>query len=217
MIPIMCSDTHHHYINITLHYIFQAAKHFEDHYSTATPLFFEELTEAFDIWICKFTECGSPTVKTYMTSQSGSATSPCRELLKSVFRRSNHTLPLIFSASALDTPKDSHYHAILEKFEVLLKKFEAIFEEDAIVLFPTHPEPAPHYLMTIPKISNIGYTGIFNLLGFPATAIPAGLSNGLPIGIQAISGPFKDHLTIAAAIELDKVFGGWKSPCPVNV
>lgn len=131
--------------------------------------------------------------------------------------RSNHTLPLIFSAFAFESKKDKRYHACLQKFDDLLKKFETIFEEDAIVLFPVHPEPAPHYLMTLPKIPNIGYTGIFNVLGFPCTAIPAGMTNGIPFGIQAISGRFKDHLTVAAAIELDKVFGGWKSPCSVNL
>ncbi|GFU58503.1 hypothetical protein NPIL_413951, partial [Nephila pilipes] len=44
-----------------------------------------------------------------------------------------------------------------------------------------------------------------------------GFSKGLPFGLQVVSGQFKDHLTIAAAQELDKVFGGWKSPCQVEV
>ena len=71
--------------------------------------------------------------------------------------------------------------------------------------------------MSIPKVPDIGYPSIFNILGFPATQIPAGFSKGLPIGIQAIAGHYNDHLTLAAAAELDKVFGGWKSPSSIIV
>ncbi|KAG8196358.1 hypothetical protein JTE90_009577 [Oedothorax gibbosus] len=197
--------------------IVKAAKHFEETYNTKTiPIFFDELSDAFEIWLSKFTQVEAPTVATYIKNQSGSF-HPCLEFLKYILGRSNHTLPLIFSSFAFAPKKDRHYNLCLQKFDDLLKKFETIFEDDSIVLFPTHPEPAPHYLMTLPKIPNVGYTGIFNVLGFPVTAIPGGMTQGVPFGIQAISGQFKDHLTIAAAIELDKVFGGWKSPCPVNV
>ncbi|KFM74295.1 Fatty-acid amide hydrolase 2, partial [Stegodyphus mimosarum] len=113
--------------------------------------------------------------------------------------------------------KNKFYYECLEKFNVLKAKFEELLQGDAIFLLPTHPEPPPHYLMTIPKYPNIVYTCTFNILGYPSTQIPAGLCHGLPIGIQAISRRFQDHLTIAAAIELDKVFNGWICPCPVNV
>ncbi|GFY73721.1 fatty-acid amide hydrolase 2 [Trichonephila inaurata madagascariensis] len=103
------------------------------------------------------------------------------------------------------------------EFKNLEQKIKEIFEEDAIILVPTHPEPAPHYLMTIPMYPNIAYTCIFNILGLPSSQIPAGLSNGVPIGIQAVSGPFKDHISVATALELDKVFNGWISPFPINV
>ena len=100
---------------------------------------------------------------------------------------------------------------------MLKEKFDNIFKEDAILLLPTHPEPPPHYLLTIPKYPNIAYTCIFNILGYPSSQIPAGFSSGVPIGIQVVSSTFQDHLTIAAAEQLDKVFGGWVSPCSIQV
>lgn len=102
----------------------------------------------------------------------------------------------------------------LEMYDELKKKLEEYLQGDAILLIPTHPDPPPHYLMTIPKYPNIAYTCIFSILGYPSTQIPAGLSRNLPIGIQAISTQYKDHLTLAAATELDKVFGGWINPGP---
>lgn len=190
-------------------------KHFEEEFGIKPiPLDIKEIKYAFALWGSKFREIGATPISTGL-SYGKKSINLWLELLKSFFRCSDHTFPLIFFG--LMKPMDEKiYHKLLETYEVLQKKFEDIFEEDAIFLLPTHPEPPPHYLMTIPKLSNVGYTCILNILGYPVTAIPAGLSNGLPISIQAISGQFKDHLTIAAAQELDKVFGGWISPCPVE-
>lgn len=102
-------------------------------------------------------------------------------------------------------------------YNELKRKLEEYLEGDAILLIPNHPDPPPHYLMTIPKYPNIAYTCIFSILGYPSSQIPTGLSRGLPIGIQAISRPYKDNLTLAAAVELDKVFNGWINPGPVSV
>ncbi|CAL1275216.1 unnamed protein product [Larinioides sclopetarius] len=195
--------------------IMKAANHFEEEFGVkAIPLDIKELKYAFAMWSAKFREIGAKPLKTGLCYGKESI-NLWLELLKSFFRCSDHTLPLIFF-SLLKPMDDKFYHKCLEMYKAMHKKFEDIFEEDAVFLFPTHPEPPPHCLMTIPKFPNVAYTCIFNILGYPITAIPAGLSNGLPIGIQAISGQFKDHLTIAAAQELDKVFGGWISPCPIK-
>ncbi|GFY65852.1 fatty-acid amide hydrolase 2 [Trichonephila inaurata madagascariensis] len=197
--------------------IIKAAKHFEEEFSLkATPLCIEELKYATHIWLAKFKEVGSPPVQTSLSYEK----SPINiwwEIFKSLFQLSDHTFPLLFFSAVIKSGKGKNYYFALEKYRALVKKFEDIFQEDAIFLFPTHPEPPPHFYTTIPKTRNIGHTCIFNILGFPSTAVPAGLSEGLPISIQVISGPFKDHLTIAAAQELDKIFGGWKSPCPIQV
>lgn len=70
--------------------------------------------------------------------------------------------------------------------------------------------------MTIPKYSNQAYTSVFNVLLYPSTQIPAGsTSSGLPIGIQAVCRSNNDYISVMAAIELDKLFGGWKSPSKI--
>jgi fatty acid amide hydrolase 2 len=54
---------------------------------------------------------------------------------------------------------------------------------------------------------------VFNLMGLPATAIPLGLNaDGLPLGVQAVAGRDRDHVSIAVAMELERVFGGWVPP-----
>ena len=43
--------------------------------------------------------------------------------------------------------------------------------------------------------------------------MPLGLNaDGLPLGVQVAAGPGRDHVTIAVALELERVFGGWVPP-----
>ncbi|GFR24820.1 fatty-acid amide hydrolase 2 [Trichonephila clavata] len=193
-----------------------AVKHFEETYGIkAIPLQCPELKYAFYIWESKLLEYDGPPFKFYIKGEAKSI-NLWLELFKSIFRCSEHTLPALYFGLVDRREKDDFYNLCLEKYKAIERKFEEIFNEDAIVLVPTHPEPAPHYLMTIPMYPNIAYTCIFNVLGYPSTQIPAGLSKGVPIGIQAVSGPFKDHISIATAFELDTVFNGWISPSPIR-
>jgi fatty acid amide hydrolase 2 len=54
---------------------------------------------------------------------------------------------------------------------------------------------------------------VFNLAGVPITQVPLGLvSRGLPLGVQVAAAPGRDHVSIAVAMELERVFGGWVPP-----
>ncbi len=54
---------------------------------------------------------------------------------------------------------------------------------------------------------------IFNLAGVPVTEVPLGRSAaGLPLGVQFAAGAGRDHVCIAVAIALERVFGGWSPP-----
>ena len=45
------------------------------------------------------------------------------------------------------------------------------------------------------------------------TEVPLGLSErGLPLGVQVAAGIDRDHVSIAVALELERVFGGWVPP-----
>jgi fatty acid amide hydrolase 2 len=84
---------------------------------------------------------------------------------------------------------------------------------DGILLHPPHPRVAPRHRTTIGQSWLLTPTAVFNLLGLPATAVPMGLNaRGLPLGVQVVAGFDRDHLPIAAALELERVFGGWVPP-----
>lgn len=60
-----------------------------------------------------------------------------------------------------------------------------VLGENGVLLFPTFATPAFHKYELLWKVSSLHYPMVVNVLGFPATHIPAGLNaNGLPIGFQ---------------------------------
>jgi fatty acid amide hydrolase 2 len=84
---------------------------------------------------------------------------------------------------------------------------------DAILLHPPLATVAPRHGRTVGRPWWIGHAVPFNLAGVPVTQVPLGLSvDGLPLGVQVAAGHGCDHVTIAAARELERVFGGWVRP-----
>ena len=54
-------------------------------------------------------------------------------------------------------------------------------------------------------------TAMFNMFGMPVTQVPLGLADdGLPLGVQVVSAPGHDHVSIAVALELERAsVVGW--------
>jgi fatty acid amide hydrolase 2 len=72
---------------------------------------------------------------------------------------------------------------------------------------------APRHNRTVGRPWVITAAASFNLLGLPVTQVPLGLNRrGLPLGVQVAARRGNDHLTIAAALELEDRFGGWTNP-----
>ena len=76
---------------------------------------------------------------------------------------------------------------------------------DAIV-GPVSPAPAvPHDTF---DRANAAYTQVFNLTGWPSTAVRAGTSpDGLPIGVQVVAPPWREDVSLAVAGEIERALG----------
>lgn len=92
----------------------------------------------------------------------------------------------------------------------------AALEGDTILVMPSLPVEAPKHgpFPIVFRFADAGATGILNVLELPATAVPMGLnSGGLPTGIQVVAGLGKDHLTLAAALALERAgVAKWSLP-----
>ena len=84
---------------------------------------------------------------------------------------------------------------------------------DGVLLHPAYPRTAPRHGRTVGRPWLLTPSAVFNLAGVPVTEVPLGLTpRGLPIGVQVAASPGHDHLSIAVALELERVFGGWVPP-----
>jgi fatty acid amide hydrolase 2 len=126
-----------------------------------------------------------------------------------------HSLPtrLALAAELLPEPGDSAAR------ERLLAAGRSIASElidaigDGVLLHPAHARVAPRHGRTVGRMWLVTPAAVFNLAGVPVTEVPLGLSErGLPVGVQVAAGPGRDHVSIAIALELERVFGGWVPP-----
>ena len=84
---------------------------------------------------------------------------------------------------------------------------------DAIVC-PTNVNPAPPHGITFEDTSrNASYTAPYNLTGWPGAVVRCGTSsNGLPIGVQAIAGPWREDVCLAIGLVMEAALGGHVPP-----
>ncbi|MDB4964737.1 MAG: hypothetical protein JWN44_426 [Myxococcales bacterium] len=173
---------------------------------------FATLRRSFDIWSSTLGTADPQSFSVLLGN--GRPTRGALELLKWAVRRSPHTLPAI--ALAMIEKINHVAPARAARFVELGKKFRAeLLEElgDGVMLYPSHPLPAPKHYSPLRTPLAFVYTAIINVMQFPATQVPLGLSSqGLPLGVQVVAGPGRDHVSIAVAQSLETAFGGWVPP-----
>jgi len=89
-----------------------------------------------------------------------------------------------------------------QRFRSYFKKvIQGVFEQHDLLITPTSPSPAPLRADMSPEknLTARSFTGIWNLTGLPALALPTGLSSGsLPLSMQIVGKPF-DEATVLRA------------------
>lgn len=200
-----------------------AVNHLVEKYKVqAEKITFQEFRYGFLLWSAEAnTEANSPTMAQQFKDGRADELNPIVELVKKMFQMSEHNMTSIMAATLekFSPTFGSRGNKILTKRAAELRhKFNEMLGDDGILLVPTHPEPAPKHFTTLLKIFNVSYTSVTTVLQAPITQCPLGLSKeGLPFGVQIMARPYNDRLTIEVAQELEKAFGGWLSPCRVDV
>lgn len=139
-----------------------------------------------------------------------------RPTWRSIARRGGpHTFPTRVTLASELLPQPSNQ----KRVERLVETGEELAAElvatvgDGVLLHPAHPRVAPRHGRTLGQPWLLTPCAVFNLAGLPVTEVPLGLSErGLPLGVQVAAGLDRDHVSIAVALELERVFGGWRAP-----
>lgn len=94
------------------------------------------------------------------------------------------------------------------RLAALRTRILAAMGTSGVLLLPVFPKTAPRHGFVWMPAGSPTYTSIFNALGFPACAIPAGLSDtGLPLSVQIAGRPGQDGIVLGVSAILEKAFG----------
>ncbi len=83
-----------------------------------------------------------------------------------------------------------------------------------VLLSPVNANPAlPHGESMAAGLAGFSYTMTYNLLGWPGTVVRGGTSpEGLPIGVQVVSRPWREDVGLAVGSHLEQALGGFRPP-----
>lgn len=175
------------------------------------------LKRSFEIWATLMGEAESEqSFRTLL--EDGRPKSMLFETLRFALGRSDHTLPAILLAAVepLSAVISGSPARAFERLRSLRDELAAVMG-DGVLLFPPYTRPAPRHDMPLLTPLDFAYTAIFNVLEFPSTQVPLGLSSeGLPLGVQVVGPLGADHRTIAVARALEDALGGWVPPAHVT-
>ena len=108
----------------------------------------------------------------------------------------------------------------------LKQQWRALFREFDVVICPPAATPAFRHdpsrpqearTMTVggrefPYLHILVWAELATTCGLPATVVPIGVTEGLPIGVQIIGPEFEDRTTLAFARLVEREFGGFAPP-----
>lgn len=182
------------------------------------------MNQAFDIWTEMLQYEQSHEFAEVLSDQKEALIWPVYELFKWILTAgyaSNHTLPSLGLAvvDRIIRKFNLANENVRQKGFELKKQIKEVLKGEAIMIFPTLPQPAPRHgpIPLLFRFADAGATGIMNVLEFPATAVPTGLTaEGLPTGVQIVADHGNDDYTIAAAMYLKRVgVAGWVPPIAI--
>ena len=118
----------------------------------------------------------------------------------------------IDSANPVST---SDYTANLEKLDEYRSEMQIFMKKYDAIITPTAPFTACDHGETFSGKNKdaFAYTSAYNLTGWPGTVVRYGdTKDNLPIGVQIISKPWREDVSLAIALVLEQISGGWKNP-----
>lgn len=180
--------------------------------ATLERLHMKSLRRALEIYLASIGAVGEVTLSDLLQEAGAEPPATSRGLIG---RNSPHTVAtrvaLLAERLAARTP-DARTKKVLAEREAFIAELRDTIG-DGVLLHPPAPKTAPKHGRTVGRLWWIHPMIVFNLAAVPVTQVPLGLGDdGLPLGVQVAAGPGNDHVSIAVAQELEKVFGGWVPP-----
>jgi aspartyl-tRNA(Asn)/glutamyl-tRNA(Gln) amidotransferase subunit A len=126
-------------------------------------------------------------------------------------------LRILLGTYVLRSGFQEEYYLRAQKIRTAIRNdFTRAFSGVDLVLMPVYPIPpfargSAEADAFSQKLADV-FTCAANLAGLPAMSFPAGLENGLPIGMQLLAPPFSEGLLFTACRELETVYPSPDAP-----
>lgn len=93
----------------------------------------------------------------------------------------------------------------------LRSRMHQYLEDHDVILCPVNGRPAVSHGAT--DLPDYSYTLTYNVTGWPGVVVRGGTSpEGLPIGVQIVTAPAREHVALAVAARLEDGLGGFQPP-----
>ena len=145
---------------------------------------------------------------------NGKSVSVAREIFGAARGQRRHSGPtlMLVLGERIGKPRPTGIGRMVRYVEQLAQQIDDVLGDDGVLILPTFPRQAPRHRTTMLRPFDIGYTGLFNVSEHPVTAVPTGMVDGLPTGVQIVGARGRDHVPIAAAVALEQAGLGWVAP-----
>jgi amidase len=123
-----------------------------------------------------------------------------------------------FLCSLLDmlqpmTLSSAQFGSLLVRRDLYRSRVARFFGSYDAILCPAAGFPAPPHGHAVANVAAFSYTMAHNVSGCPGVVVRCGTSSdGLPIAVQVVAGPWQEHIALKVASHLETVFGGWSRP-----
>jgi len=109
----------------------------------------------------------------------------------------------------------AEFSRLLSKLDAFRRSMLSFLQKFHVILCPVNASPALPHGTTYDgdNIYRFSYAQTYNLTGWPCVVVRGGTSpNGLPIGVQIVSRPWRECDGLAVAAHLESNLGGWQPP-----
>jgi Asp-tRNA(Asn)/Glu-tRNA(Gln) amidotransferase A subunit family amidase len=175
------------------------------------------LERGFELWADALAKSGGP--KFHEVIADGGRFDLLHEWLRWPARRSAHTFPVLGLATlerlvaVVQTRAPEHAAKLAALREELRREVETTLGPNGVLVCPVFHRAAPrHGLHALFHFLGFTYSGTWNPLELPATAVPTGFDDGLPVGVQVVGARNRDTVTLSAAEWIEEDLGGWCPP-----
>jgi fatty acid amide hydrolase 2 len=170
------------------------------------------VNRSLEIWQAGMSQNPHPFVE---IMGDGEAISLMTETINFLLRRGKITLPGL-ATSLVEKPGQlfaGRNRKMIALGDDLRRRMEERLGNDGVLICPVFSTPAPKHGYVWADLLGIGYSGLFNVMGFPSTVVPVYYNeDGLPVSVQIVAARWNDHLTLAVGAMIEEIFGGWKPP-----